>query len=210
MTQFSTAPSTRRLVTNVAPSLIAATPNARYIAAHLTPAAFSNISHPADVVRRNLTAVRHRSLEEKLFDARATCKITTRQFAMLFDPDWQARFFRQLDLLMDADEWAADDEPVTKDSFITLIRLLIVLRDKRRPSLGIANRGNIVATWFTKGIDRVTIECLPNDRVRWIVTIPLYEEKESAAGETTLDRLLNNLQPYNPQHWFDSEGSKSS
>ena len=199
MTQLVTA---KRVLPPVAPSLITATKTANYIAQHFAPAAMTNVANPTSVVGRNLTAPRTRSLAEKLFDVRATCKITTRQYAMLFDPDWHTRFFRQIDQLMDADEWDAADEPVTKDSFATLLRLLMLLRHNRRPSLGIANNGSIVATWFNKSDDRVSVECLPKDRIRWIVTVRLDEGRESAAGETQLDRLLTNLEPYNPQHWF--------
>jgi hypothetical protein len=111
---------------------------------------------------------------------------------------------------MDAAEWDPADVPVTKDSFVTMLRLLMMLRNKRRPGLGIANGGNILATWSINDRDRLTVECLADDRVRWIVTRPLDEGSESAVGETNLDRLLVNLDPYNPEHWFAHEGSKSA
>ena len=129
---------------------------------------------------------------------------------MLFDPDWHTRLFRQIDLLMDVDEWDPADKPPTKDSFATLLRLLMTLRSKRRPGLGIANAGNILASWSINARDRLTVECQPDDRVRWIVTHPLDDGSESAVGETNLGRMLGNLAPYNPEHWFAHEGSKSA
>jgi hypothetical protein len=165
---------------------------------------------PAGAIQSNLQQDRKRSIQERLFDARASCKITTRKLTMHFPKDWHVKFFKQIDSLMDLDEWDAADEPVTQSSFGTLIRLLLLLRDKRRPGLGIADQGNIVATWSFGARDRLTVECLARDRVRWIVTVPVDGEYDSAAGETSLDRLLNVLQGYKPQHWLDHEGPKST
>lgn len=208
MTTFNAQAVVRRTKSQGPLSLSAATPNAARIAEATARAATAYLSLPSYRLSQNLAAPRERTLQEKLFDALAACKITTRQFAMLFDRDWHTRLFRQLDLLLDAEEWDPSDEPVTKDSFATLLRLLMILRNKRRPGLGIANGGNILASWSIDGRDRLTVECLPNDRVRWIVTRPIDEENESATGQTSLDRLLGNLQPYNPDHWFAHEGPK--
>jgi hypothetical protein len=191
-------------------NLFAPTANAARIAEAMIRAAGAYLNQPGLRAVHALAVQRDKSIEEKLFDARAVCKIETRKFSMLFDPDWHTRLFRQLDLLMDAAEWDPADVPVTKDSFVTMLRLLMMLRNKRRPGLGIANGGNILATWSINDRDRLTVECLADDRVRWIVTRPLDEGSESAVGETNLDRLLVNLDPYNPEHWFAHEGSKSA
>lgn len=148
-------------------------------------------------------AERELPLEEKLFDARAFCKMETRKFSMYFDADWQSCFFRQLDALMDAEEWDAADEPVKADAFKTMIRLLLILRGKKPPSLGISAGGHILASWFASRHDILTVECMPGDRVRWIVTMPLDEEPpEIAAGTTMLSLLMARLAPYNPDHWL--------
>jgi hypothetical protein len=128
---------------------------------------------------------------------------------MLFDPSWQGRFFAQLDRLMDKEEWEADDVPVTTGSFRTLMRLLLKLRDKKRPGLGLANQGHVVATWSAGAQDRLTIECLPDDRLWWIVSYTLDAGAESAAGNTSLDRIIEVLQPYDPGHWLN-EGAEHS
>jgi len=189
-------------------NLCTPTANAARIAEATIRAAGAYLNQPGLRAVHALAEPRAKSIEEQLFDARAVCKIETRKFSMLFDPDWHTRLFHQLDLLMDAEEWDPADLPVTKDSFATLLRLLMILRRKRRPGLGIANGGNVVATWSRDARDRLTIECLAHDRVRWIVTRPIEEGSESAVGETSLDRLIPNLAPYNPEHWFAHEGSK--
>ncbi len=146
-----------------------------------------------------------KTLEEQLFDALAYCKIDTRRFAMLFDKEWHTKLFRQLDLLMDIEEWDARDEPVSRASFRTLLRLLMTFRDKRRPGLGIANNGNIVATWSAGRGDRVSIECMPNDRVRWVLTRPLEENTETVVGLTNLSEIRRSLAPYDPEHWLAND-----
>ncbi len=146
-------------------------------------------------------------LEERLYDARAACKIKTAAVAMHIDHDWRIRFFRQLDNLMDIDNWEKDDLPVKDASFATLLRMLLFIKPKRRPGLGITNDGNILAAW-TVGKDRLTIEYRAADQVRWVVVIYDGEERESAAGEAYLPRLMDVLAPYKPQRWFADEESK--
>ena len=148
-------------------------------------------------------------LDQRLFDARAACKIKTAEVAMHLDRDWRKRFFAQLDTLLDVEEWDPQDKPVTLRSFSTLLRMLILLKPKRRPGLGATFDGNMVAAW-TVGKDRLTIECLPDDEVRWVVLHYLDDERETAAGQTGLLRLLDVLQPYNPDHWLADEGAKTS
>lgn len=185
-------------------------PYSSQIAAARARAAASSINLPRNVVARELAdAAADRSIDERLFDSLAACKIKTREVVMHFDGDWQKRFFHQLDQLMDKEEWDGSDVPITLPSFTTLIRLLLTLRGKRRPGVGIANHGNIVASWSAGPRDRLTIECHPEDRIHWIVSRPLDGEVESAAGVTSLERLFDVLQAYNPDHWFTHEGSKS-
>jgi hypothetical protein len=146
-------------------------------------------------------------LEERLYDALAACKIRTAAVAMHLDPDWRIRFFRQLDNLMDIDNWEKEDLPVTEASFATLLRMLLFIRPKRRPGIGVTNDGNIIAAW-TVGKNRLTIECRASDQVRWVVVIYDGEERESGAGETQLPRLMHVLAPYQPQRWFADEERK--
>jgi hypothetical protein len=150
-----------------------------------------------------------RALDDRLFDSLAECKLITNRFAMHLDSDWHRRLFSQLDMLLDKNEWDPDDEPVSEGSFTTFIRLMLKLRTARRPGLHIANGGNIVALWQKEAKDRLTIECQPNDHLRWLVTVPLDGAGESAAGDTFLDRIVDVLQPYHPEHWLH-EGSQST
>ena len=188
----------------------AASVESRALTVAMSRAAFANLSLPANTLAPRLVhGVPAVTLEDQLYSARAACKIKTNQFAMHFGPEWQHSFFAQLDALMDKDDWDACDTPVTETSFTTLIRLLLTLRGKRRPGLGIANDGNVVAAW-TAGANRLTIVCMPNDKTRWIVSQIIDGDVETAAGDSKLANLLDRLNPYNPEQWFSNEGSKSS
>ena len=148
-----------------------------------------------------------RSLEEQLYDARVAFKIATNTVAMHFDRDWQRRFFTQLDAVMDVEEWDRQDQLITVPAFRTLLRILLMLRGKRRPGLGVGPGGSIIAAW-TAGANRLTLECHPADSVRWIVTQIIDDEPDTAAGQTKLAHLFERLASFNPGQWFDYEGPK--
>jgi hypothetical protein len=164
---------------------------------------------PSAIVQRSIAMpASASSLEEQLYNSRATCKIKTAAVAMHLDRDWRTRFFAQIDSLLSADEWDKADAPIGEASFMTLLRMLLLIRAKRRPGLGASSDGHLIAMW-TVGNDRLTIECLPADQVRWIVVCDVDGERESAAGQTTLMRLLDVLQPYTPKRWLADEGPKA-
>lgn len=140
-------------------------------------------------------------LEERLYNARALCKIKTAAVAMHLDSEWRSRFFSQLDSLMDFENWEKEDLPITEASFTTLLRMILLIQPARRPGLGSTSEGNIIAAW-TVDKDRLTIECLPHDEVHWVLSRYLDGNRESAAGHVALSRLLAVLAPYNPERWF--------
>ena len=154
------------------------------------------------------TPPRATSLAEQLHDARANFKIKTNNFAMHFGCDWQKRFFTQLDAILDADEWDETDQIITELAFTTLLRILLILRGKRRPGLGVGPNGSIVAAW-TNGPNRLTLECRPNDEVRWIISQIVDGKLDTAAGQTSLSHLFQRLAPYDPEQWFTDEGRQT-
>jgi hypothetical protein len=142
------------------------------------------------------------SLTERLFDALAAFKLKTAMLAAAhFNHEERARLFKQLDSLLDAESWDSADVVTTEASFTTLLRMVLFLKG-RRPALGVTGSGNFIATW-TEGDDRLTIECKPEDHVRWVLVQNLDGQRESAAGETTARRLPEVLRPYDPlKRWF--------
>ena len=140
-------------------------------------------------------------LPEKLYDALARVKLLTAQVAMHLDTEWRSRIFEQLDDLLDAEDWHEDDDPIKVSSFETFLRMIIFHNPSRRPGFGVSNRGYLIAAW-TSGSDRLTTECLPNDKVRWVLSCEVDGETERAAGETPVRRLMEVLAPYSPPRWF--------
>jgi len=140
-------------------------------------------------------------LEGKLFDSKAAFKIAFASIAMHFPAEWRERFFRQVDRLLDSEEWDPDDLPVRPESSLSFLRMIVFLRPDKPPSLGATDDGNLVAAW-TKGESRLTIICGPNDHVRWVISQNVDGERETAAGSTSVKRLPINLQAYNPSQWF--------
>lgn len=146
-----------------------------------------------------------KSLPERLFDSRANCKIRMASVAMHIDKDWRNGFFKQVDNLLNLEDWDEDDEPVTAASFATLIRMILFIKPERRPGLGAAEEGYIIAAW-TVGDDRLTIKCLPNDQIQWVLVHCIDGDREVASGQTTLPRLTDVLQPYDSKkYWCANE-----
>ncbi len=146
------------------------------------------------------------SVEQRLFDALSTTKMLTSKVAMHMDQEWRKRLFAQLDALHDPDDWDDADEPVSEKSFLTFLRTMLLLRPSRRPGLSLANGGHLVGAW-TEGKDRLTIEFLAGDQVRWVLVRYLDGDRESAAGTTYVSRLRNALASYDPQHWLSGASS---
>lgn len=142
-----------------------------------------------------------RPLPEQLFDANAIFKVKTSQIAMHLGLELRNRLFRQLDGLLDAEEWDERDRPPTSGSFSTFLRMLLLLRPTARPGLGATDDGHLVAAW-TSGKDQLTIKALENDRVSWVLFRERDGSSERASGSNELVRLPEVLAPYGPSIWF--------
>lgn len=138
---------------------------------------------------------------ERLFDATASAKILASRVAMYLTEDQRRKIFRQLDSIHDVNEWDEDDKPIRKTSFATFLKALLVLSPQRHPGMALSQEGNLIAAWII-GVDRLTMEFLPGDRVRWVVSMTISGEKERATGDVTISRLGECLMPYRPEHWF--------
>lgn len=149
-----------------------------------------------------------KSLAEKLFDVGAASKVSVNQLAMHFGRGWQQKLFLQLDAVLDSDEWDASDQLLTPSSFTTFLHILLLLRGKRRPGIGISSTGDIVAMW-TVDANRLTFQCHADDWVTWIVSRVVDDETHTAAGRTTLPFLFAAIGAFNPEQWFTDEGPKS-
>jgi hypothetical protein len=141
------------------------------------------------------------STAERLHAALASAKVMTSDVAMHLDREWRDRLFAQLDDLLNVEDWHEDDEPLLDESFRTFLRLILYQKPKRRPGLGLSHRGYLIAAW-TADADRLTLECAPDDMIRWVLSCEINGERERAAGETHVARVPEILQPYRPDRWF--------
>lgn len=152
---------------------------------------------------QKLAVINGSPVERALFESRAFSKVWTAQVAMHLNGDWREKFFWQIDNLLDEENWEEGDLPMTQESFKTLLRMMTLQRGMKRPGLGLTSEGNAIATW-TNGDRRLTVECYPGDQVRWVLSVREDGQPESAAGKTSLPRLLKVLAPYSPELWFFS------
>lgn len=141
------------------------------------------------------------SLGERVFNALSSAKIWTSRVAMHMDRNTRDRFFRQLDLLHDADEWFGDEQPLALNSYRSFIRFMLADGKNSKPSLALSPAGSLVAIWLSER-DRLTIEFGAGDWAEWVVSLPLEERVERAAGSTSIARLSSVLAPYNPDRWL--------
>lgn len=142
-----------------------------------------------------------RTIEETLFDATASAKILTSYVAMHLAAEWRTRLFRQLDDLLDPQEWEDGDRPLQVSSFATFLKAIIALRPVNRPGLGLSVTGHLITAW-TSGQNRLTFEFLHGDQVRWVLRRYFDDELVTASGTNKVERLADMLKPYSPEIWF--------
>lgn len=164
--------------------------------------ALQNRPSPGSLRPEDIGTSGERPLHEHLFDALAAVKIMTSWVAMHMDGEWRSKLFHQLDSLHDSEEWEEGDQPVQQSSFATFLKAMLSMKPKRRPGLGLSHAGHLIAAWTTDD-DRLTIEFLPNDHVRWGLSRRYGDGTERFAGDTGVARLAEGLASYHPEHWFE-------
>jgi hypothetical protein len=122
------------------------------------------------------------------------------------DPDWRKELFDTLDRVFDSEDWDADFALPEEHSFATFLRLIIHLHPTKRPGIGLSARGHILASW-SRGRDRIVIECLANDDLRWVLSQSIDGCRESAAGKNRIQRLIDLIEGYEPDR-FLKDGDK--
>jgi hypothetical protein len=141
------------------------------------------------------------TIEGQLAEKRAAFKRVAASVGMHLDPDWRARLFAKLDSLIDPEEWDHEFALPSEQSFSTFLRMIIYLHPTKRPGLGLSAKGHFLASW-SKLDDRIVIECLANDDVRWVLSRSVGDIRESGAGKTKIYRIPDVTHPYEPDHLF--------
>jgi hypothetical protein len=111
--------------------------------------------------KRQIPPIAH-TFEDKLFENAADLKITLSQIVMHLEPEWRAIIFRQLDYLLDLNNWEEDSSLIRKSTFITFLRFIIYAAPARVPSIGVGYTGNLLAAWRHES-QRVDVEFLQDD-----------------------------------------------
>jgi hypothetical protein len=144
-------------------------------------------------------------LAAQLFDKFVELSIESSRVSMHLDRKWRDGLFKQLAIILSEDEWDRDDKLPDRGSFLTFLRATIFWRFSEPPGLGMSAMGNVVLAW-TRDDRRLTVECLPRDEVKWVLSRTFEEERETAGGRTTLTRLRDVVSPYNFDEWlFDGQ-----
>lgn len=143
-------------------------------------------------------AVVPQSLAERVFVALADAKIWTSRMMTRLDLAARDRYYRQLDLLHDCDEWFGDDQPLLLESYKSFVRFMIAEGRQSKPSLAMNPDGHLLAVWEVNG-NRLTIEFKSGDRLQWVVSCA---DGDRTAGMTTLEAIMSRLAPYQPDAWF--------
>jgi hypothetical protein len=155
----------------------------------------------ADLVGSATTSIQER-LELRLL----SFKKMTSPIAMYLDRGWRAQLFETLDKLFDVDDWDSDFTLPLEQSFATFLRLVIHIHPTKRPGLGLSARGYVLASW-SRDRDRIVIECLPHDELRWVLSQSNDGRRESAAGKNRIQRLVELIEGYEPDRFF-KDGDK--
>jgi len=141
------------------------------------------------------------SLADRLSERLVVLKAMCSKIAMHLHPEWRAELFRKLDEMLNPEEWDDEFDLPSEKSFSTFLRMVIYLHPTRRPSIGLAHNGNFLAAW-RDGENRIVIECLANDQVRWILSHTVEGDRERGAGETQIHRVPEVTSAYDPESLF--------
>lgn len=141
------------------------------------------------------------TLDETLFDVRAKIKILISQVSMYLSEEWRERLYRQIDILHDPDDWEDEDRPISLQSFKTFLKWFFLSKPERPPGFGLSSNGNFIAAWAVDK-NKLILEFLTNDTVKWIVTKYYDGEPERATGVARSSRIIAVLAPYKTEEWF--------
>lgn len=139
----------------------------------------------------------------KIFNNKSELKILISEIAMHLTPERRKDLFKQIDELLDVDDWMEEDSLIDPHSFRSFLRFVIYAGDVKRPSLTVTNSGNLGASWLATN-HRLTIEFMRHDLVRMVLHLRTDPEadSETCAFQGSLKRIDAILQPFEAQCWY--------
>jgi hypothetical protein len=88
------------------------------------------------------------TLDSKIFELSAICKVETSRRAMHFSAETRRKLWLRLEQVLSHDTIDDGDQLFPPASFVHLIRLMIYQKIKRVPALGMATDGSLLAAWW--------------------------------------------------------------
>jgi hypothetical protein len=146
------------------------------------------------------------TIENQLRAKLAAMKQVLMPVSMYFDASWRRQLLEKLEQFHDPDDWDSDRQFPSESSFATFLRTLIYLHPTKRPGLGLSAQGHFLASW-RRDSDRIVIEFLPNDELKWVLSQTVDGERESGAGKNQIHRLPDLIAGYEPDRFF-TDGEK--
>lgn len=126
--------------------------------------------------------------------------------SMYFDQSWRRELIEKLDRFHDVEDWEDDRQFPSERSFATFLRTIIYLHPTKRPGIGLSAQGHFLASWRRES-DRIVIEFLPNDELKWVLSQTVDGDRESGAGINQIHRLPDLIAGYKPDRFFN-DGEK--
>lgn len=112
-----------------------------------------------------------KTIEELLFDNAVDLKVTFSQITMHLNQTWRGAIFRQVNFLLDVNNWQDDSALVDKHSFVTFLRFIIFADVTAYPSIGVSASGNLLAFW-RKEAKKLSVKFLSKDKAAASVVMP--------------------------------------
>lgn len=141
------------------------------------------------------------TIENQLGTKLAAIKQVLMPVSMYLDQSWRKQLIKNLERFHDAEDWEDDQQFPSERSFATFLRTIIYLHPTKRPGIGLSAQGNFLASW-RRGTDRIVIEFLPNDELKWVLSQTVEGERESGAGKNQIHRLPDLIAGYEPDRFF--------
>jgi hypothetical protein len=160
----------------------------------------------ADLAKIKDSDTKKLDVRDQLLTKLGSFKRMTAAIAMHLDRTWRNALFSTLDRLLDFDDWDPEFKPPSEQSFSTFLRMIIYLQPTKRPGIGLSPTGHFLAAW-SRDNDRIVIECIGEDEVRWVLSRTIDGQRESGAGRVQLHRVPEVTAPYEPEHLFQ-DGDK--
>jgi hypothetical protein len=146
------------------------------------------------------------SIETQLRSKLVAMKQVLSPVSMYFDPSWRKELIEKLDRFHEPEDWDDDRQFPSESSFATFLRTIIYLHPTKRPGIGLSAQGHFLASW-RRGSDRIVIEFLPNDELKWVLSQTVDGDRESGAGVNQIHRLSDLIAGYEPDRFFN-DGEK--